>query len=90
MLASPQTILGSNKFELFDATFSGAGDTLSAALTALVGSGNDLGEATSEALNYLDRCLDAGFRPAWATSFPIACSGPSPGRPVRRQRSRFP
>ena len=63
VLASPETVLGSGKFELFDATFSGAGDTLSAALTALVASGNDLGEATSEALSYLDRCLDAGFRP---------------------------
>jgi hydroxymethylpyrimidine/phosphomethylpyrimidine kinase len=63
VLATPQTIVGSAKFELFDATFSGAGDTLSAALTALVGSGNDLGEASTEALNYLDRCLDAGFRP---------------------------
>jgi hydroxymethylpyrimidine/phosphomethylpyrimidine kinase len=63
VLASPQTVLGSGKFELFDATFSGAGDTLSAAITALVGAGNDLGEATSEALSYLDRCLDAGFRP---------------------------
>ena len=70
VLASPQTILGSNKFELFDATFSGAGDTLSAALTALVGSGNDLGEATSEALNYLDRCLDAGFRPGMGHIIP--------------------
>lgn len=63
VLASPETVIGSGKFELFDATFSGAGDTLSAALTALVASGNDLGEATSEALSYLDRCLDAGFRP---------------------------
>jgi hydroxymethylpyrimidine/phosphomethylpyrimidine kinase len=63
VLASPQTVLGSGKFELFEATFSGAGDTLSAALTALVAAGNDLGEATSEALSYLDRCLDAGFRP---------------------------
>ena len=70
MLASPQTILGSNKFELFDATFSGAGDTLSAALTALVGSGNDLSEATSEALAYLDRCLDAGFRPGMGHIIP--------------------
>ena len=63
VLASPQMVLGTGKFELFDATFSGAGDTLSAALTALVAAGNDLGEATSEALSYLDRCLDAGFRP---------------------------
>ena len=70
VLASPQTVLGSGKFELFDATFSGAGDTLSAALTALVGSGNDLGEATSEALNYLDRCLDAGFRPGMGHIIP--------------------
>lgn len=70
VLASPQTVLGSGKFELFDATFSGAGDTLSAALTALVASGSDLGEATSEALNYLDRCLDAGFRPGMGHIIP--------------------
>ncbi|MDA8444987.1 bifunctional hydroxymethylpyrimidine kinase/phosphomethylpyrimidine kinase [Paracidovorax valerianellae] len=70
VLASPQTVLGSGKFELFEATFAGAGDTLSAALTALVASGNDLGEATSEALAYLDRCLDAGFRPGMGHILP--------------------
>jgi len=63
VLASPQTILGSGKFELFEAVFTGAGETLSAALAALLACGNDLGEATSEALGYLDRCLDGGFRP---------------------------
>lgn len=78
VLASPQTVLGSGKFELFEATFAGAGDTLSAALTALVASGNDLGEATSEALAYLDRCLTLAFARAWATSSPTACSGRSP------------
>lgn len=70
VLASPQAVMGSGKFELFDATFAGAGDTLSAALTALVGSGTDLGEATSEALAYLDRCLDAGFRPGMGHIIP--------------------
>ena len=63
VLASPLAILGSGKFELFDATFTGAGDTLTAALTALIACGNDLGESCSEALSYLDRCLDGGFRP---------------------------
>ena len=63
VLASPQTVLGSGQFELFDASFAGAGETLSAALTALIACGNDLGEATAEALAYLDRSLDAGFRP---------------------------
>ncbi|MBP8091340.1 MAG: bifunctional hydroxymethylpyrimidine kinase/phosphomethylpyrimidine kinase, partial [Giesbergeria sp.] len=45
VLASPQTILGSGKFELFEAVFTGAGETLSAALAALLACGNDLGEA---------------------------------------------
>jgi len=63
VLASPETVLCSGRFELFDATFTGAGDTLSAALASLLACGNDLGEACSEALGYLDRCLDAGFRP---------------------------
>jgi hydroxymethylpyrimidine/phosphomethylpyrimidine kinase len=62
-LASPQVVLCSEKFERFEAVFSGAGDTLSAALSALLASGTDLTEAVKEALAYLDRCLDGGFRP---------------------------
>lgn len=63
VLASPQTVLYSGRFERLDAAFSGAGDTLSAALAGLLASGSDLADAAKEALGYLDRCLDAGFRP---------------------------
>jgi len=63
VLASPQAVLYSENFERFEATFAGAGDTLSAALAALLASGSDLAESVKEALGYLDRCLDAGFRP---------------------------
>jgi hydroxymethylpyrimidine/phosphomethylpyrimidine kinase len=63
VLASPQSVLCSEKFEHFEAVFSGAGETLSAALAALIAGGSDLNEATTEALAYLDRCLDGGFRP---------------------------
>lgn len=63
VLASPHTVLCSGRFELFDATFTGAGDTLSAALTALIGCGCDLPKACSEAFSYLDQCLTSGFRP---------------------------
>jgi hydroxymethylpyrimidine/phosphomethylpyrimidine kinase len=70
VLATPQSVLGSEKFERFEAVFSGAGDTLSAALAALVASGSDLAAATTEALSYLDRCLDAGFRPGMGNVVP--------------------
>ncbi len=63
VLASPQSVLASEKFERLEAVFNGAGDTLSAALAALLASGTDLAAATTEALSYMDRCLDAGFRP---------------------------
>lgn len=63
VLASPQAVLSSEKFEHFEAVFSGAGDTLSAAFTALLASGCDLSEAFTQALSYLDRCLEGGFRP---------------------------
>jgi hydroxymethylpyrimidine/phosphomethylpyrimidine kinase len=56
-------VLASEKFERFDASFAGAGDTLAAALAALVAGGTDLAAAATEALAYLDRCLDGGFRP---------------------------
>jgi hydroxymethylpyrimidine/phosphomethylpyrimidine kinase len=70
VLASPQAVLGSEKFERFEATFCGAGDTLAAALAALIASGSDLAAATTEALSYLDRCLDGGFRPGMGNVLP--------------------
>ena len=63
VLATPESVLCSSRVELFDATFTGAGDTLSAALCALLASGCDLSEAFAEALGYLDGCLESGFRP---------------------------
>lgn len=63
VLTTPQAVLYSEKFERFEAVFAGAGDTLSAALAALLGNGHDLQAATSEALTYLDHSLDAGFHP---------------------------
>jgi len=70
VLATPQAVLASEKFERFEAAFSGAGDTLSASLAALVASGTDLAAAATEALSYLDRCLDAGFRPGMGNVVP--------------------
>ena len=43
-------ILAREKFERIEAVFVGAGDTLSAALAALIANGSDLGSATREAL----------------------------------------
>jgi hydroxymethylpyrimidine/phosphomethylpyrimidine kinase len=63
VLASPQGALAGEKFERFDTSFVGAGDTLSAALAALLATGVELQAAVSEALSFLDQSLDAGFRP---------------------------
>ncbi len=70
VLASAQSVLGSGRFERFEASFIGAGDTLSATLAALVASGCDLGEATKEALTYLDGALEHGFRPGMGHVLP--------------------
>ena len=69
-LASPETVLAHEKFERIEAVFAGAGDTLTAALAALLATGMDLPEATNEALHYLDRCLDEGFRPGMGQVIP--------------------
>lgn len=69
-LCTPVSVLCSEKFERFEAVFSGAGDTLSAALAALIASGTELTEAATEALSYLDRCLEAGFRPGMGNVIP--------------------
>ncbi len=70
VLASPKTVLASQKFERFEATFCGAGDTLSAALAALLATGTPLPEAFNEAMGYLDRSLDNGFRPGMGHVIP--------------------
>jgi len=69
-LCSPTATLCTHKFERFDAVFTGAGETLSAALTALIASETELTEAVAEALSYLDRCLDSGFRPGMGHVLP--------------------
>ena len=69
-LATPQAVLYSEKFERFEAVFAGAGDTLSAALTALLANGHDLTAATAEALTYLDQSLSAGFHPGMGQTVP--------------------
>jgi len=70
VLSSPTAVLGSHKFERFDAIFSGAGETLSAALAALIASETELTECVAEALSYLDRCLEDGFRPGMGNAQP--------------------
>jgi hydroxymethylpyrimidine/phosphomethylpyrimidine kinase len=63
VLAGASGAICGEKFERFEASFLGAGETLSAALAALLASGADLPSAVSEALSFLDQSLDAGFRP---------------------------
>lgn len=70
VLATANSNLATRRFERFDAIFSGAGDTLSAALAALLASGSDIHEAFREALGYLDRSLDGGFRPGMGHALP--------------------
>ena len=70
VLATPESVLCSAKFERFEAVFTGAGDTLSGALAALIASGSALPEAFNEALTYLDRSLNGGFRPGMGQVIP--------------------
>ena len=70
VLASPEGALTGEKFERFDAAFVGAGDTLSAALAALLGAGTELQAGVGEALAFLDQSLDAGFRPGMGNIVP--------------------
>ena len=69
-LATPTTVMVSQRFERFDAVFCGSGDTLSAALCGLLASGMPLETATQEALTYLDQSLSSGFRPGMGHILP--------------------
>jgi len=70
VLASAQGAITGEKFERFEATFVGAGETLSASLAALLASGAELHAAVGEALAFLDQALDAGFRPGMGNVIP--------------------
>lgn len=70
VLATPQSLLHSVRFDRIEGGFSGAGDTLSAALAALLATGQELAGAVDEALSYLDRSLEAGFQPGMGLRLP--------------------
>lgn len=70
VLASPQGAITGERFERFDVSFVGAGDTLSSALAALLASRQELSAAVGEALAFLDQSLDAGFRPGMGNVIP--------------------
>jgi hydroxymethylpyrimidine/phosphomethylpyrimidine kinase len=70
VLASPQGAITGEKFERFEVSFVGAGDTLAASLAALLAAGADLTAAVGEALAFLDQALDAGFRPGMGNVIP--------------------
>jgi hydroxymethylpyrimidine/phosphomethylpyrimidine kinase len=70
VLASPQGPITGEKFERFEVSFVGAGDTLSAALAALLAAGTELHMAVGESLAFLDQALDAGFRPGMGNVIP--------------------
>ena len=83
VLASPQGAITGEKFERFDAAFVGSGDTLAAALAALLAAGSELQAAVGEALSFLDQSLDSGFRPGMGNIVPDrffwALPGPEEG-----------
>lgn len=70
VLASPQGPITGEKFERFEVSFVGAGDTLSASLAALLSAGTELHAAVGESLAFLDQALDAGFRPGMGNVIP--------------------
>ena len=91
VLASPQGAITGEKFERFETTFVGAGETLSAALAALLATGVELHAAVGEALAFLDQALDAGFRPGMGNVVPDRFFWALPrrrrgGRRARRRR----
>ena len=70
VLANAQGAITGEKFERFETTFVGAGETLSASLAALLATGVELHAAVAEALAFLDQALDAGFRPGMGNVVP--------------------
>jgi hydroxymethylpyrimidine/phosphomethylpyrimidine kinase len=70
VLATAQGPITGEKFERFEVSFVGAGDTLSAALASLLAVGAEIHSAVGEALSFLDQALDGGFRPGMGAALP--------------------
>jgi hydroxymethylpyrimidine/phosphomethylpyrimidine kinase len=79
VLATPQGAVTGEKFLMFETSFVGAGDTLGAALAALLAIGSELHDAVAEALAFLDQSLDAGFRPGMGNVVPDRFFWAQPG-----------
>jgi hydroxymethylpyrimidine/phosphomethylpyrimidine kinase len=69
-VATPEAIVCQATVIRHDGEFIGAGETLSAALAALLASGDELAEAVQEALSFVDGSLRAGFRPGMGHVLP--------------------
>ncbi|MFN3414814.1 MAG: hydroxymethylpyrimidine/phosphomethylpyrimidine kinase [Caldimonas sp.] len=70
VLATAEGPVSGERFERFDTGFVGAGETLSAALAAMLANGAEVTDAAAEALAFLDQTLDAGFRPGMGGVIP--------------------
>lgn len=70
VLATAEGPVSGERFERFEAGFVGAGETLSAALAAMLANGAQVPDAAAEALAFLDQTLDAGFRPGMGSVVP--------------------
>lgn len=81
-LATPQSVLTSVKVQRLENTYTGAGDTLSATLGALLANGCDLVDAVTEALKYLEGSLIGGFRPGMGHSLPDRLFWAQPQQPA--------
>ena len=79
VLLSDEKLLLRERFERFDVSFVGAGDTLSAVLAGLLGSGMPIEQAATEALQFLDQSLESGFRPGMGMVLPDRLFWAHPG-----------
>ncbi len=68
--ASPESIIATVALDRYEANFIGAGDTFSATLATLLGSGDELADAVREASIYVNRCLLAAFQPGMGAAIP--------------------
>jgi hypothetical protein len=79
VLATPQTVMGSEKFERFDATFRGRGRHTVGRAGGTDGSGSDLGGSHQRSAELPGPVPGRGFSARHGPrSFRTACSGPSP------------
>ena len=88
-LYGQEGVLRTDSWQRLPGSYHGSGCTLASAIAATIANGLAIGDAVKDAQEYTWRDAEVAHSgPAWASTSPIACSGPAKRTPRRTRSAR--